>query len=137
MIKEKKMKKEVVWSMIIIQQAYHMRYGDQFDELDRVTDLGQDEFSRTVHEALDLLSMVENRLIEEHNRSQNCFSNGYVAGRGLKGSTFTQVRSRSVRGNGGNGDGGERSNGVQNKNGQFCIPIGETPVRGFDGTFVC
>ena len=63
-----------------MQQADCMRYGDRFDELDRATDLGRDEFPRTVHKAVDLLSMADNRLIEQHNLCQNGFSNGYGDG---------------------------------------------------------
>ena len=82
-----------------MHQADCMRYGDQFDELDRATDLVRDEFPRAIHEVVDSLSMEENRLIEKHNRSQNCFSNSYGDGQVLNDSTFAQVTSRSGQGN--------------------------------------
>ena len=131
-MKIKKKKKEMVRSMIIMQQADRMRYGDRYDELDRATDLGRDEFPTTVYEAVDILTMEENRLIEQHNRTQTRFNSG-GGGRGTNGASFAQITGGSGRGNGtGRGNQGNRNN-----NGQFCIPVGETPVAGKDGTIVC
>ena len=110
-----------------------MRYGNRYDELDRATDIGRDEFPKTFHEAVDFLSMEGNRLIEQQNRSQNWFNNGGINGCGTNGVVFAQARA----GPGGGNDIEQRTQGVRNENGQFFIPAGETPVAGRDRTIVC
>ena len=77
--------------------------------------------------------MVENRLIEHDNLSQNRVNNGGGDGHGTNGDIFSQVAGGTGRGN---GIGEQRNPVVRNGNGQFCIPVGETPVSGRDGTII-
>ena len=77
--------------------------------------------------------MEENRLIEQQNCSQNQFNNGGGNGCGKNGVVFVQASAGPGRGN----DIEQRTQGVRNDNGQFCIPTGETPVSGRDRTIVC
>ena len=71
--------------------------------------------------------MSENQLIEQHNRNQELFSSE----RSIWAS-FAQVNGSAGCGNSIRKN--ERSSGVCNINGQFCIPAGATPVPGRYGT---
>ena len=71
--------------------------------------------------------MEENRLIDRHTKYKGKFNsegNSKIA----SGAIFSQVGNTSEE---------KKNQSVKNNNGQFCIPVGETPVPGKDGTIVC
>ena len=73
-IKTKNPKKAMVRSMIIMQQCDKARFGERYDELDRVADLGRDEFPRSENHAYDVINMEENRLIDRHTKYMGKFT---------------------------------------------------------------
>ena len=75
--------------------------------MDRATDLGRDELPRTFNQAVNVLAMTENRLIEQHTRSQSRFNNVSGGTRGIGEATFTQVTRGSGRGTGADRGSGE------------------------------
>ena len=135
-VKTKRVKRDLVQSMVLLQLADRMRFGDRYNELDAATDVGRDEFPRTYHEAVDLMSMTDQRHIDNLNRNQG------RSGRG-GGASFAQTGGGTGRGITGRGNGG-RGNGDSNRDrnvprtpdGYRCIPNGEPIIPGRDGT-VC
>ena len=93
-IKIKNTKRAIVCSMIIMQQCDRARFGDRYDELDRVSDLGRDEFPQADNHAFDVLAMEENRLIDKHTRTKNKFNSDNNS-KIINGAIFSQVGNTS------------------------------------------
>ena len=80
----------MVCSMLIMQQSDRARFGKRYEELDRASDLGRDEFLRADNHAFDVLAMEENRLIDKHTRTKNKFNSDNNS-KIINGAIFSQV----------------------------------------------
>eukprot|EP00957_Ditylum_brightwellii_P033277 2521143-Ditylum_brightwellii.AAC.1 len=123
--------KERVMAMLFLQNVDKARYGKKYDEIDKTSELGRDEFPITLTAAFDVLVMNKRWVIEAHQQS-NRYCNGqngisFVQGGGCGNST------------GCGGQGGRVLNGnpetYANGRPQICPPD-EEPVASINGNVI-
>ena len=123
-VKRDKQVKESVLAMMFMQNADKARYGRKYDEIDEASELGQDEFPKTLTQPFDILVMQEHRVIERHQRVKQ-FDN-------RRGVTFVQGGGRSANGENSSGNRGGTDTHYANGRPRQC-PEGEEPVPGVNG----
>eukprot|EP00957_Ditylum_brightwellii_P054962 4165445-Ditylum_brightwellii.AAC.1 len=118
-------------AMLFLQNADKARYEKKYDEIDKASELGRDEFPITLTASFDVLVMKEHWVIEAH-QQLNRYHDGW------NGISFVQG---SGRGNstGHGGCGGKISDGnhetYANGRPQMCPPD-EKPVAGINGNVI-
>ena len=121
--KQDKQVKENVLAMLFMQNADKARYGRKYDEIDEASELGRDEFPKTLTQAFDILVMQEHRVIERHNRVRQ--------NENRRGVAFVQGGGRSVIDNSSGNRGGTDTHYANGRPRQ--CPEGEEPMPGVNG----